>query len=284
MDQEAPEVLELSQGVTLLNLSTESGFYSDWKQAYHVDTEQAILNPYPTDTIMPSITRSISAVCAQLQLSHTVEFSSIDTMEQLLIKIIAEGGGASGARTNFLQQVPVYVVSVVSVVSKYFDAHTALDRNAIKRLLANSNPAFVWSDKRMMELEFEILKTLNHKIYHSLLLGAVERFSKDHILTLGVVRKDLFGSFGIKLLRVVYAQKFNIYQSLRSRVCSEDMFVRFKSNKLILAAAIVMAVMKLCSCDQQQTQDRVVDTLSNECFVESLNIIFLRDAILSVLD
>ncbi|XP_062551372.1 uncharacterized protein LOC134216520 isoform X2 [Armigeres subalbatus] len=227
MNKEAPDVLELSQGVTPLNLSTESGFYADWKQIYHVDTEQAILNPYPIDTIMPSITRLISTLCAQFRLSHTIEFSSIDTLEQFLIKVVAGGRGAP-VRESYLQQMPMYA------------------------------------------------------IYHSLLLGAVERFAKDHILTIDVVGKDHFGKVGVKLLRVVYAQKHYIYKSLRSRVSSEDMFVRFKSNKLILAAAIVMAILKLCGVDQQQVVDSVAETLSNECFVEAMNIIFLRDAILNV--
>ncbi|KXJ82120.1 hypothetical protein RP20_CCG015396 [Aedes albopictus] len=284
MNKEAPDDgLELSQGVTLLNLSTESGFYADWKQTYHVDTEQAILNPYPTDTIMPSITRLISTLCARLRLSHTIEFSAIDTLEQFVLKVIAGERGAS-AGESYLRHMPLYAVSVVNIVSKYFDAHIKLDWNGIQRIFAKYNPGMIWSNRRVMELEFEVLKKLNHKIHHSLLLGAVERFAKDHVLTVGVVRKDHFGKVGVKLLRVVYAHKHFIYKSLRPRVSSEDMFVRFKSNKLILAAAIVMATLRLCGINQQQVVDRVADTLSNECFVEAMNIIFLRDAILNVLN
>lgn len=163
MNKEAPDVLELSQGVTPLNLSTESGFYADWKQIYHVDTEQAILNPYPIDTIMPSITRLISTLCAQFRLSHTIEFSSIDTLEQFLIKVVAGGRGAP-VRESYLQQMPMYAVSVVNLVSKYFDAHTKLDCNGIQRIFAKFNPAVAWSSNRTMELEFEVLKKLNHKV------------------------------------------------------------------------------------------------------------------------
>lgn len=84
------------------------------------------------------------------------------------------------------------------------------------------------------------------------------------------------------LISILAEKRFVSVDSLRPRVSSEDMFVRFKSNKLILAAAIVMATLRLCGINQQQVVDRVADTLSNECFVEAMNIIFLRDAILNV--
>lgn len=163
MNKEAPDGLELSQGVTPLNLSTESGFYADWKQSYHVDTEQAILNPCPTDTIMASITRLISTLCAKFQLSHTIEFSAIDTLEQFVIKVIAGERGASVGE-NYLKQMPLYAVSVVNLVSKYFDAHIKLDWNGFQRMFAKYSPGVPWSSKRMMELEFEVMKKLNHKV------------------------------------------------------------------------------------------------------------------------
>ncbi|XP_055633209.1 uncharacterized protein LOC129773596 [Toxorhynchites rutilus septentrionalis] len=265
---------------TLLNLSTDSDFYTDWKQMYQLDTEQTISNPYPTEKMMPSITRLISNLSAQFRLSHSIEFSTIDTMEMLVVRIIA--GGENFNRDSFLQHIPLYVVAVISVVSKHFDARFKLDRQLMLQILSRSLPKLVCSDKILMELEFTVLKLLNYKIIHSLLLGAVERFSKDYILTLGIVRKDRIASIGIKLLRVVYAQKRQIYESLRSSVKSEEMFVRFKSNKLILAAAIVTAILSFCDVDQQKISDLVINPLSDDCFVEPKNIVYLRDAIVNV--
>ncbi|XP_058823558.1 uncharacterized protein LOC131684574 isoform X2 [Topomyia yanbarensis] len=221
-----------SQASTVLNLSTDSGFYTDWKQEYQLDTEQAILSAGRTESIMLSTTRLISTLCTLLKLPHSVEFSSIDTLERFLVTVIDDAEGTSAR--NFVQQMPLYVFSVLSLIK------------------------------------------------HSLLLGAVERFSKEFILTLGIARKDFVGSIGVKLLRVVYAQKHHIYSSLRPSIKCEDMFVRFKSNKLILAAATVTAMLKFCGAVQERVVDQVVNQLSNECFVEPKNIIFLRDAILNV--
>ncbi|XP_058823557.1 uncharacterized protein LOC131684574 isoform X1 [Topomyia yanbarensis] len=269
-----------SQASTVLNLSTDSGFYTDWKQEYQLDTEQAILSAGRTESIMLSTTRLISTLCTLLKLPHSVEFSSIDTLERFLVTVIDDAEGTSAR--NFVQQMPLYVFSVLSLVSKFFDAHVKLDPRVLEQILQQYAPNLPWSDKRMLELEFEVLKKLNYKIKHSLLLGAVERFSKEFILTLGIARKDFVGSIGVKLLRVVYAQKHHIYSSLRPSIKCEDMFVRFKSNKLILAAATVTAMLKFCGAVQERVVDQVVNQLSNECFVEPKNIIFLRDAILNV--
>lgn len=65
---------------------------------------------------------------------------------------------------------------------------------------------------------------------------------------------------------------------------SEDMFVQFKSNRLILAAAVVMSILELCQVDDRQIHERVVESLSRECFVDPMNIVFLKDAILNVIN
>ncbi|XP_058446028.1 uncharacterized protein LOC131427118 [Malaya genurostris] len=269
-----------SQAITQLNLSTDSGFYTDWKYEYQLDTEQAILNTHPTDTIMPSVTRMISSLCALYKLPHNIEFSSIDTLERLLSKIMDNMAGT--AAKCFIQQMPLYVFTVLNLVSKFFDAHIKLDRLRMKQMFEKFSPQLLWSEDGMLELEFEVLKTLNYKISHSLLLGAVERFSKEFLLTLGVARKEYVGAIGVKLLRVVYAQKYHIYDSLKPNMKCEDMFVRFKSNKLILAAATVTAILTFCGTNQKRVVDQIVEQLSNECFVEPNNIMYLRDAILNV--
>lgn len=89
----------------------------------------------------------------------------------------------------------------------------------------------------------------------------------------------------VQLVKSLIKRHLNTFcsvDSLRSSVKSEDMFVKFKSNRLILAAAVVLAMLEFCHVDDKQIQDRVTESLSNECFVDPMNIVFLRDAILNI--
>ncbi|XP_055588647.1 uncharacterized protein LOC129740989 [Uranotaenia lowii] len=268
---------------TQLNLTTDSEFYKDWKHEYRQDTENAILNSdYGTDSILAWITKTVSNLCDHFQLSHSIEFSTIDTFEQLLIKVIKNGEESELAK-KFLNNIVPNLMTVLSLVSKHFDSRTGMDRSLMTSLLKKHNPYFDLSNHAMLTMEFDVLKALNHKITSSLLLGAVERFTKDYILTLGLARKHHIGRVGAKLIRTVYACKLEIYASLKPLMKSDEMFVRFKANKLILAAAIVAAIPFCCGLQiEPAQQDRIVKPLSNDCFVEPSNIIFLRDAILKV--
>ncbi|XP_055549485.1 uncharacterized protein LOC129732545 [Wyeomyia smithii] len=268
---------------TVLNLSTDSGFYTDWKYEYQLDTEQGIANPYPTDTIMPAATRMISTLCAFFKLPHSIEFSAIDTLEQLVIETLKKDASPDKFAENVVENLPFYVIAILSLVSKCFNARTILDPALQKQILQANFPDLEWNEQKLATIEFKVMKTLNYKVSQSLLLGAVERFTKEDILTRGIARKDFVGSLGIKLLRVVYAQKSQIYASLKPNVKCQDLFTRFKSNKLILAAATVTAILKFCAADEELVADNVVKRLSNDCFVEPKNITLLRDAIVNVI-
>ncbi|XP_053691770.1 uncharacterized protein LOC128740260 [Sabethes cyaneus] len=270
-----------SQNDTVLNLSTDSGFCTDWKHEYQLDTEQTISNPYSTDLFMPAATRMMSTLCAFFKLQHSIEFSAIDTLEQLIVRTIQTSATNDKIEERILENLPIYVIAILSLVAKFFDARTILDPALQRQMLQANFPDLVWNEQKMVTFEFEVMKTLNYKISQSLLLGAVERFTKEHILTRGIARKDFVGALGVKLLRIVYAQKNQIYNSLRPNVKCEDLFTRFKSNKLILAAATVTAILKLCAADEELLADRVVIQLSNDCFVEPKNITLLRDAIIN---
>lgn len=162
MDCESSQPAGQSQDDTVLNLSTESYFTVDWKQEFQEDTEQAILNPYPTDKVMPAITRLLSSLCERFQLSHSIEFSAIDTLEQLLVKILAAHDDS--AEENFLRLAPLYVLTVLNLVGKYLNSSTMLDPGLMQQILERTSPELAWNDGRLREMEFDVLKTLNYKV------------------------------------------------------------------------------------------------------------------------
>uniref|UniRef100_A0A182NTK9 Uncharacterized protein n=1 Tax=Anopheles dirus TaxID=7168 RepID=A0A182NTK9_9DIPT len=275
-----------------LLLSSESGFQSDWKAPYHKDAQFWAANEYDTDSIMKAIAEMVGHIAQQFNLSPEMEFTVVDTMELLFVRAfkscVQQQPGTSALpdavdrkMDTFMRQLPIYTVAVIDIVAKYVKIGTKLDLVALKRVAKVRN-----GGSNMLAAEFDVIKLLDTEVHSSLLLGAVERFSMHYLLPLNVAGKETVGQIGIKLLRFTIAERALIYNSLKTSVRNPNCFRRFKTNKLILAGAIVLGVLYLLpgAHHSKTILDQVIQPLANDCCVQESNLIYLRDAILRAID
>uniref|UniRef100_A0A6E8VTZ9 NR LBD domain-containing protein n=1 Tax=Anopheles coluzzii TaxID=1518534 RepID=A0A6E8VTZ9_ANOCL len=272
-----------------LVLSNESGFQGDWKTIYHRDALLWASHEYDTDSIMKPLAQMVIGLANQFNLSPTIEFTTIDTLELLLVRAfqswmqspVTFPDTVEQQKDAFLRQLPMYVVAVFDIVAKYSNLGSKLDLAAMKRAAKVS----VAIDTNMLTVEFEVIKILDSELRSSLLLGAFERFSKQYLLPLNIESKETIASIGVRLLRVAVAERALIYDSLKTSMKDMECFRRFKSNKLILAGAIILTVLYLVPAARHSSVllNQVAVPLADDCCVQSTNLIYLRDAILRVI-
>ncbi|XP_052868102.1 uncharacterized protein LOC128274056 [Anopheles cruzii] len=272
-----------------LNLSYESGFHSDWKSIYNRDILFWSSHDYHTDSAMRAIVETICFLAEKFSLSPAVEFSAIDALELLLVRafqswkepVAAKPGAFEVSKGRFLKQLPTYIVAVLDITAKYMDASIKLDLAALRRLVHANGP----SDS-MLAVEFEVIKILGNEFRSSLLLGAVERFTKEYLLPLNVTKKETISRLGLKLLRLVTAERAAIYGSLRNSIKDEASFRRFKASKLILAGSITLTVLHLIPAVRHSKPilHQILEPIADDCGVQATNLIYLRDAILQVIE
>ncbi|XP_058056854.1 uncharacterized protein LOC131208218 [Anopheles bellator] len=274
-----------------LNLSYESGFHSDWKSIYNRDILFWTSHDYHTDPAMRTIVETISFLAEKLTLSPAVEFSAIDALELLLVRAFqswkepvtaTKPGALEVSKGRFLKQLPTYIVAVLDITAKYMDASIKLDLATLRRLVHANGP----SDS-MLSVEFEVIKILGNEFRSSLLLGAVERFTKEYLIPLNVTKKETISRLGLKLLRLVTAERAAIYGSLRNSIKDEASFRRFKASKLILAGSITLTVLHLIPAVRHSKPilHQILEPIADDCGVQATNLIYLRDAIiLQVID
>ncbi|XP_050078354.1 uncharacterized protein LOC126565239 [Anopheles maculipalpis] len=272
----------------VLNLSNESGFQTDWKTIYHRDALLWASHEYETDAIMKPLVELVLYLTREFKLSPAIEFTTIDTLEMLLVR--AFQGWTKSSQTGpeslehqkriFLRQLPMYVVAVVDIVAKYINIGTKLDLVGLKRAVKVSD-----SSANILTVEFEVIKILDSELRSSLLLGAFERFSKEYLLPLNVASHETVGNIGIRLLRLVIAEREHIYHSLKTSIKDNECFRRFKSNKLILAGAIIITILYLIPATRHSKAilNKVIEPLAYDCCVQSTNLLYLRDAVLRVI-
>uniref|UniRef100_A0AAG5DTX0 Uncharacterized protein n=1 Tax=Anopheles atroparvus TaxID=41427 RepID=A0AAG5DTX0_ANOAO len=198
-----------------LLLSNDSGFQSDWKSIYHRDALFWASHENHTDSIMRTLVSAISSLSWQFNLSPVIEFTTVETLELLLVRVFQSWLKSTPTvleeldrhKRAFLKQLPLYTVAVVDIVTKFIEPSIKLDLAALRRAAKADYSA----GQNMLSLEFEVIKLLDCECRSSLLLGAVERFSKDYLLPLNVASKEMISQVGIKLLRVVTARRMAIY-------------------------------------------------------------------------
>ncbi|XP_035916077.1 uncharacterized protein LOC118517086 [Anopheles stephensi] len=271
-----------------LSLSNESGFQSDWKSIYHRDALLWASHEYETDAIMKPLVELVFHLTRQFKLSPAIEFTTIDTLELLLVRAFqswmksSQAGPDSLERQKdiFLRQLPMYVVAVVDIVAKYINLGMKLDLVGLKRVAKVSD-----SGPNILTVEFEVIKILDSELRSSLLLGAFERFSKEYLLPLNVANNETIETIGIRLLRLVIAERVHIYESLKTSIKDRECFRRFKSNKLILAGAIIVTILYLIPATRHSKAilNKVIEPLAYDCCVQATNLIYLRDAVLRVI-
>uniref|UniRef100_A0A182QKF1 Uncharacterized protein n=1 Tax=Anopheles farauti TaxID=69004 RepID=A0A182QKF1_9DIPT len=273
-----------------LLLSSESGFQSDWKAAYHKDTLFWATNDYDTDAIMKPIAETVLYIVQKFNLSSEMEFTTIDTMELLFVRAFQSWMDQSTAvqpdsverkMGTFLHHLPIYTVAVIDIVAKYVKIGMKLDLVALKRVAKVRD-----GSSNVLAAEFDVIKLLDTEVRSSLLLGAVERFSMQYLLPLNVASKETIGRIGIMLLRFTIAERALIYNSLKTSIKNPNCFRRFKANKLILAGAIVLAILHLLPTARHHKPilDQVIQPLADDCCVLESNLIYLRDAIVRAID
>uniref|UniRef100_A0A182XZW0 Uncharacterized protein n=1 Tax=Anopheles stephensi TaxID=30069 RepID=A0A182XZW0_ANOST len=271
-----------------LSLSNESGFQSDWKSIYHRDALLWASHEYETDAIMKPLVELVFHLTRQFKLSPAIEFTTIDTLELLLVRVFQSWMKSSQAAPDsldrqkdiFLRQLPMYVVAVVDIVAKYINLGMKLDLVGLKRAAKVSD-----SGPNILTVEFEVIKILDSELRSSLLLGAFERFSKEYLLPLNVANNETIETIGIRLLRLVIAERVHIYESLKTSIKDRECFRRFKSNKLILAGAIIVTILYLIPATRHSKAilNKVIEPLAYDCCVQATNLIYLRDAVLRVI-
>uniref|UniRef100_A0A182JRU5 Uncharacterized protein n=1 Tax=Anopheles christyi TaxID=43041 RepID=A0A182JRU5_9DIPT len=270
-----------------LVLSNESGFQGDWKSIYHRDALIWASHEYDTDSIMKPLAELVICFSSKFNLSPTIEFTTIDTLELLLVRAFQNWmqsatpfpESVEQQKAAFLRQLPIYTVAVFDIVAKYTNLGSKLELAAVKRAAKVNG-----STANMLTVEFEVIKILDSELRSSLLLGAFERFSKQYLLPLNVESKENIGSIGIKLLRVALAERALVYDSLKTAMKDKECFRRFKSNKLILAGAVIITLLYLIPATRHSNVilNQVVVPLAEDCCVQAKNLIYLRDAILRV--
>ncbi|KFB45630.1 AGAP007979-PA-like protein [Anopheles sinensis] len=273
----------------VLFLSNESGFQSDWKTIYHRDALFWASHEYHTDGIMRTLVPTVSYLTRQFNLSPAIEFAIVETLELLLVRVFQSWkkptptflDGLERHKRVFLKHLPLYTVAVVDIVTKYIEPSIKLDLPSLKRIAKVDYGA----DQNMLAVEFEVIKLLDCECRASLLLGAVERFSKDYLLPLNVASKETIAHLGIKLLRVVTADRMAIYSSLETFMKDAAAFRRFKSSKLILAGSIVITILYLMPKVRHSRPilQQILEPLADECCIQATNLLYLRDAILRVI-
>ncbi|XP_049288027.1 uncharacterized protein LOC125766272 [Anopheles funestus] len=271
-----------------LMLSNESGFQTDWKTLYHRDALLWASHEFETDSIMKSLVELVFCLTKQFNLSPAVEFTTIDTLELLLIRTFQSWMKSSSAGSDsverkkgpFLRQLPMYVVAVVDIVAKYIHIGMKLDLVALKRAAKVSD-----SFTNMLAVEFEVIKILDSELRSSLLLGAFERFSKQYLTPLNIASNEHIWNIGLRLLRLVTAERTLIYNSLKTSMKDKECFRRFKANKLILAGAIIITVLYVIPATRHSKAilNQVIEPLADDCCVQATNLIYLRDAVLRVI-
>ncbi|XP_053673543.1 uncharacterized protein LOC128723804 [Anopheles nili] len=271
-----------------LILSNDSGFHSDWKSIYHRDALFWASHEYHTDPIMKTIVRTVFSLAKQFNLSPAIEFTVIDTLELLLVRVFQSWMQLKATslqllhrkKEAFLRQLPLYTVAVVDIVAKYIDASVKLNLVALKRAAKASV-----SCQNMLTIEFEVIKILDSELQSSLLLGAVERFSKEYLLPLNITSKENIAVIGLKLLRLATSERLRIYDSLKASIRDRDSFHRFKSSKLILAGSIVITILHLLPTARRSKAvlNQILEPLADDCCVQATNLIYLRDAMLRVI-
>uniref|UniRef100_A0A182PD17 Uncharacterized protein n=1 Tax=Anopheles epiroticus TaxID=199890 RepID=A0A182PD17_9DIPT len=272
-----------------LALSNESGFQGDWKSIFHRDALIWASHEYDTDSIMKPLAEFVFTLSSQFRLSPAIEFTTIDTLELLLVRAFQGWMQTSSTfpdaferhKTAFLRQLPLYVVAVFDIVTKYNNLGLKLDLAAMKRAAKVSGS----TSANMLSVEFEVIKILDSELRSSLLLGAFERFCKEYLLPLNIESKEVIGSIGMKLLRLAVAERALVYDSLKTSMKDKECFRRFKSNKLILAGAIIITILYLIPATRNSNAilNQVVVPLADDCCVQATNLIYLRDALLRVI-
>uniref|UniRef100_A0A182RJ94 Cyclin N-terminal domain-containing protein n=1 Tax=Anopheles funestus TaxID=62324 RepID=A0A182RJ94_ANOFN len=255
-----------------LMLSNESGFQTDGKTLYHRDALLWASHEFETDSIMKSLVELVFCLTKQFNLSPAVEFTTIDTLELLLIRIFQSWMKSSSTGSDsverkkgpFLRQLPMYV-SVVDIVAKYIHIGMKLDLVALKRAAKVSD-----SFTNMLAVEFEVIKILDSELRSSLLLGAFERFSKQYLTPLNIASNEHIWNIGL---------------SLKTSMKDKECFRRFKANKLILAGAIIITVLYVIPATRHSKAilNQVIEPLADDCCVQATNLIYLRDAVLRVI-
>ncbi|XP_053663198.1 uncharacterized protein LOC128712327 [Anopheles marshallii] len=268
-----------------LMLSNESGFQTDWKSLYHRDALLWASHEYEADFIMKPLGKLVFCLARQFNLSPAIEFTTIDTLELLLVRAFQSWMKSSPEslernQSAFLHQLPMYVVAVVDIVAKYIHIGIKLDLTALKRAAKVSD-----SSTNMLAVEFEVIKILDTELRSSLLLGAFERFSKQYLTPLHIATNESVWNIGLRLLRLVTAERTLIYNSLKTSMKDNECFRRFKSNKLILAGAIIITVLYVIPATRHSKAilDKVIEPLADDCCVQATNLIYLRDAVLRVI-
>uniref|UniRef100_A0A182W7G3 Uncharacterized protein n=1 Tax=Anopheles minimus TaxID=112268 RepID=A0A182W7G3_9DIPT len=271
-----------------LILSNESGFQTDWKSLYHRDALLWASHEYETDAIMKPLVELVFTLARQFNFSPAIEFTTIDTLELLLVRAFQSWMQSSLTvpdsferhKYEFLRKLPMYVVAVVDIVAKYINIGIKLDLAALRRVAKVTD-----SSTNMLAMEFEVIKILDSELRSSLLLGAFERFSKQYLAPLNIESNEFIWNIGLRLLRLVIAERTHIYNSLKTSMKDEGCFRRFKSNKLILAGAIIITVLYLIPGTRHSKAilNRVIEPLAEDCCVQATNLIYLRDAVLRVI-
>uniref|UniRef100_A0A182SAW8 Cyclin N-terminal domain-containing protein n=1 Tax=Anopheles maculatus TaxID=74869 RepID=A0A182SAW8_9DIPT len=220
----------------VLNLSNESGFQSDWKSIYHQDALLWASHEYETDAIMKPLVELVFQLARQFKLSPAMEFTTIDTLELLLVRAFQSWTKSPAMvldslerhKCTFLRQLPMYVVAVVDIVAKYINVGMKLDLVGLKRAAKVSD-----SSSNILAVEFEVIKILDCET------------------------------------------------SIKDKEC----FRRFKSNKLILAGAIIITILYLLPATRHSKAllNKVIEPLAYDCCVQATNLIYLRDAVLRVI-
>lgn len=151
-----------------LVLSNESGFQGDWKTIYHRDALLWASHEYDTDSIMKPLAQMVIGLANQFHLSPTIEFTTIDTLELLLVRAfqswmqspVTFPDTVEQQKDAFLRQLPMYVVAVFDIVAKYSNLGSKLDLAAMKRAAKVS----VAIDTNMLTVEFEVIKILDSEV------------------------------------------------------------------------------------------------------------------------
>ncbi|GAB0092966.1 PH domain-containing protein [Sergentomyia squamirostris] len=226
----------------------------------HSHLEQAAHRHRPKlMAIPPEIVALIVELCTKLQLTTDIEFACFDTFdfffccnfENILVKLGAmeERGQVQGdhawvmIRREFESSFEKTVLCIVSLVTKFYDLnHSAC--TMIEQLWRNcENPggvAFTFA-----KMEMDIFKVIQYRIRRSQAWESVELLMELCIRPL--VKQQLFNDilfFSIKILRIVYLFRNDIYIPLKSLLKTTSDFHAMQTDKVLMAAAVVVAAVK----------------------------------------
>jgi hypothetical protein len=279
------------QSPALVFHDTFAKYLTEWRTT--ITTVNKLSSDLPPDTLPEYVAHSpetlefLIKLSDELKLTSEAQFTVLDTFDCFAIHYFrrlfqAERDTApEGTDNNWLadyytKDLLLYVLIVILLVSKYFDANHRLDLPLIKSLLERCNVDKTLDEIR--EKEFFVFQTIGWKIRTPVAFEVMEFLLRTCLNPIVSCIDEVF-KVSVVALRFVYFQRDEIYR----RFVGEDRdAASAKADKILLGGAVVLAAAKLIHLSEEKAE-WLLNAISDEVKYATTDLLLLSSAIVEAI-